>query len=431
MKLYSTKSPDKKVSFREAVLQSLPPDNGLYMPEFIPQLEPDFLNRLEDYSFQDIAFKIAHYFLKDDIDAESLGNIVVDAFNFSAPLISVDEGIAILELFHGPTLAFKDFGARFMARLMNYFWKDSNDKLQILVATSGDTGGAVAAGFYGLDNIEVTILYPQGKVSKLQEAQLTSWGDNIRALEIKGDFDACQSLVKQAFLDPELQESLQLSSANSINIARLIPQSFYYFNAFRQLDANSEIVFCVPSGNFGNLTAGLIAKRMGLPIRHMIAATNINDVIPQYLETGIFKPSRAKQTLSNAMDIGNPSNFTRILDLYGSTWNDVKADITGYPQTDEDTIKEILYTHQKLGYVLDPHTAVGMLSARQYKDENPHSTDIIVLSTAHPIKFQSEMEKNIPFKIPHPTMIHQYIGKPSHKLVMDNDFKQVKDFLLS
>src|SRR5690606_38526381 len=367
VKLYSTNSPDIQVSIREAVLQSLPQDNGLYMPQFIPQLEEDWLTHLDHYSFQDIAYHIAMLYFEDDIEASILRNIIDDAINFPAPVITVDNQLSILELFHGPTLAFKDFGARFMARVMNYFWDDTDGKLQILVATSGDTGGAVAAGFYGLENIQVTILYPKGKVSALQEAQLTTWGKNIRAIEVEADFDACQKLVKEAFLDRELNESLNLSSANSINIARLIPQSFYYFEAAKQMPKEKDLVFSVPSGNFGNLTAGLLAKRMGLPISRIIAATNINDVVPEYLNTGLFSPRRSQTTLSNAMDIGNPSNFDRIMNLYGSTWNDVKKDIIGFSFSDQETIEEILYTQQNLGYVLDPHTAVGLLAAKAYK----------------------------------------------------------------
>lgn len=415
---------------RQAVLQSLPADNGLYMPETIPTLSDAFISNLEQYSFQDIAYEIARNYLQDEVDSDTLRTIVDDAINFSAPLITIDEKISILELFHGPTLAFKDFGARFMARLMNYFWDSENGKLQILVATSGDTGGAVASGFYGLENIEVTILYPKGKVSKLQEAQLTTWGKNIRAIEINGDFDACQKMVKEAFLDQELNEALNLSSANSINIARLIPQSFYYFEAISQLQKGSKVTFCVPSGNFGNLTAGLFARKMGLPIEHMIAATNINDVVPEYLQSGIFTPGRAKATLSNAMDIGNPSNFSRILDLFGSTWNQIKKNISGYSMTDEQTIQEIISTHANLGYVLDPHTAVGVLAARKFKKENPQASDVVVLSTAHPIKFQSELEDKIPFKIPYPAFIHQYTAKPSKKTSMDASFDAFKDFLL-
>lgn len=413
---------------RQAVLQSLPADNGLYMPEYIPRLPEEFIENLENYTFQEIAFKIAQAFLQDDVPADILRAIVDDSINFPANVVTIDHNLSILELFHGPTLAFKDFGARFMARLMNYFWSEEEGKLKILVATSGDTGGAVAAGFHGLDNIEVVIIYPKGKVSKLQESQLTTWNDNIYAIEIDDDFDACQKMVKQAFLDKDLNQQLNLSSANSINIARLIPQTFYYFEAFRQFKKGTKLSFCVPSGNFGNLTAGIIAQKMGLPIHHMIAATNINDVVPQYLEKGIFNPGRAKPTLSNAMDIGNPSNFSRIMDLYGSTWNNVKKDISGFSFTDEETIQEIKYTHHHHAYVLDPHTAVGVLAAKAYQSEDEHQ---VVLSTAHPIKFQTELGDKIDFSIPYPANIHRFLDKPGRKMSIQSNFNEFKNLLLA
>ena len=413
---------------RQAVLQSLPADNGLYMPEYIPRLPEEFIENLENYTFQEIAFKIAQAFLQDDVPADILRAIVDDSINFPANVVTIDHNLSILELFHGPTLAFKDFGARFMARLMNYFWSEEEGKLKILVATSGDTGGAVAAGFHGLDNIEVVIIYPKGKVSKLQESQLTTWNDNIYAIEIDDDFDACQKMVKQAFLDKDLNQQLNLSSANSINIARLIPQTFYYFEAFRQFKKGTKLSFCVPSGNFGNLTAGIIAQKMGLPIHHMIAATNINDVVPQYLEKGIFNPGRAKPTLSNAMDIGNPSNFSRIMDLYGSTWNNVKKDISGFSFTDEETIQVIKYTHHHHAYVLDPHTAVGVLAAKAYQSEDEH---LVVLSTAHPIKFQTELADKIDFSIPYPANIHRFLDKPGRKKRIRSNFDEFKNLLLA
>lgn len=415
---------------RTAVLQSLPPDNGLYMPEYIPRLPEEFLQNLDDFTFQEIAYEISHRFLHDDLSSDILRSIVDDSINFPAPVITVDKNLSILELFHGPTLAFKDFGARFMARLMNYFWSGENRNLKILVATSGDTGGAVAAGFYGLDNIEVIILYPKGKVSKLQESQLTTWGDNIKAIEVEDDFDACQKMVKKAFLDEDLNQTMKLSSANSINVSRLIPQTFYYFEAFRQFKTGTKISFCVPSGNFGNLTAGIIAKKMGLPVHHMIAATNINDVVPKYLDNGIFTPGKAKPTLSNAMDIGNPSNFSRILDLYSSTWNQIKNDISGYSFTDKETVEEIVRSHKENGYVLDPHTAIGVLSARKYHAYKQNDEHIVVLSTAHPVKFQSEIDDKINFSIPYPANIHRFLDKEQHKISIPSDFDALKEVIL-
>ncbi|MBY5958141.1 threonine synthase [Membranicola marinus] len=431
MKLYSTNNPNHIVSLREAVLHSLPPDNGLYVPQQYPALDPAIIENITDYSFRELANIIATQYLREEVPEEIIQEIVYDAINFPAPVINIDDKISILELFHGPTLAFKDFGARFMARLMNHFWSTENKKLNILVATSGDTGGAVAAGFYGLDSIEVTILYPKGKVSRLQESQLTTWGSNIHALEIEGDFDDCQKLVKQAFLDLDLNKHLHLSSANSINIARLIPQSFYYFEAYKQLKKDTPVAFCIPSGNFGNLTAGLIAQRMGLPISHMIAATNINDVFPNYLKTGEYKPTAAIPTLSNAMDIGHPSNFSRIQHMYGSTWNDIKKDISGYSYTDQQTINQILNKHKNNGYVLDPHTAIGVLAAEQYLNSTNTGHQVVVLSTAHPIKFQSEIQAEIDFKIPYPASVHRFLDLESHKTPMSATFQDFKNFLLS
>lgn len=431
MKLYSTNNPDHIVTLREAVLHSLPPDNGLYFPQQIPVIDQDILDNLKDYSFQEIANIIATLYLKNEVPQEIIEQIVTESITFPAPVINIDERLSILELFHGPTLAFKDFGARFMARLMNYFWSTEEGKLRILVATSGDTGGAVAAGFFGLDSIEVIILYPKGKVSQLQENQLTTWGGNIKAFEIDGDFDDCQSMVKEAFLDDEVNQKLNLSSANSINIARLIPQSFYYFEAVKQMEANKKVSFCIPSGNYGNLTAGLFAKNMGLPIAQMIAATNANDSVPQYLHTGVFKPSRAISTLSNAMDIGNPSNFSRIMEMYGSTWNDVKKDVSGYSFTDKQTMEQIISIHANNGYVLDPHTAIGVLAAKEYMRTCSDEENVIVLSTAHPIKFQAELKSKIDFTIPYPALVHRFFDKPSHKEIMNANYTDFKDALMS
>ncbi|GAA5220034.1 threonine synthase [Membranihabitans marinus] len=427
MKLYSTNDKNNIVDLKEAVLHSLPKDKGLYMPTAIKKLDDEFINNLHKYSFQEIAFKVAENLIGETIPKEDLKNIVEDSINFIAPVVTIEDKTHILELFHGPTLAFKDFGARFMARLMQYFLKDSNEKIKILVATSGDTGGAVAAGFYNIENIEVVILYPKGRVSKLQEKQLTTWGGNIKALEIDGNFDQCQALVKQAFLDPELNEKCNLSSANSINIARLIPQSFYYFEAYKQLTTDLPISFVVPSGNFGNMTAGLLAKKMGLPISKFIAATNKNDVFPKYLASGEYNPIQAYETLSNAMDIGNPSNFYRILDLYGSTWNNIKEEILGYSISDEETVETIVEVHNKLGYVLDPHTAVGYLGSKNYNHENEEK---IILSTAHPIKFANEVADSINFSIPHPSSINTILKKEGHKTKLSSDFKALKDFIL-
>lgn len=430
MKLYSTKNLTKFVSLKEAVFKGLPEDNGLYMPEFIPQLPDNFINNLKNHSFQSIAFEVAKSMIGDSIPESDLKNIVESAIDFPAPVVRLDDDTHILELFHGPSLAFKDFGARFMAQLMSYFNRNDDKELVILVATSGDTGGAVAAGFYKALGIKVVILYPSGKVSMLQEKQLTTLGENIAALEIDGTFDDCQALVKQAFLDDTLTSKIRLSSANSINIARLIPQSFYYFEAFKQVDSKGKpIVFSIPSGNFGNLTAGLFAKKMGLPIHQFIAATNANDVVPQYLETGKYKPIPSVRTLSNAMDVGNPSNFARMLDIYSSTWNNMINEIKGYAFDDEATKQGVKEVFNKYNYIIDPHGAVGYLALKEYQKENDVAG--IVLETAHPTKFLDDMESILEQKIPIPNRLASLAEKEKVATSMGTDFKDFKDWLLS
>lgn len=391
MRFYSTKNKEYTVDLKTAVLQSLPPDNGLYMPIQIPQLSEDFINRLSKYSFQEIAIEVAKDYLKEDFDESQIVSLINHAINFQAPVSTLSDQLHVLELWHGPSLAFKDFGARFMAAVMSRLAEGSDQRLTILVATSGDTGGAVAAGFLGVDNVDVIILYPSGKVSPLQEKQLTTLGQNITALEIDGTFDDCQALVKQAFLDKEVNEKYMLSSANSINITRLIPQSFYYFEALKQLENKEEVVFCIPSGNFGNLTAGLLAKRMGLPVSKFIAATNANDVVPQYLENGQYTPRPSVPTISNAMDVGAPSNFRRMEDLYGHLWEDMKDDIVGYAYDDDQTRDAIKEIYDRYKYVMDPHGAVGYLAAKAYQANHPNC-NVVILETAHPAKFLPVME---------------------------------------
>src|SRR5476651_1503936 len=318
MKLYSTNDPSARVTFKEAVFNSMPQDKGLYMPVEIPKLPQDFIANLDKYTLPEIAFEVAKNILGDAIPATDLKAIIDDAINFEAPIVKLEEDVYVLELFHGPSLAFKDFGARFMSRVMSYFLRDGEQMLDVLVATSGDTGGAVALGFLGVPNTRVTILYPKGKVSDIQELQLTTNGQNIRAVEIDGTFDDCQALVKQAFTDAELNKKFRLTSANSINIARLIPQTFYYFNAYAQLlkAGKSEVIFSVPSGNFGNIGAGFLAWKMGLPVKQFLAATNVNDTVPAYLNSGVYEPKPSVATLSNAMDVGNPSNWIRIAHIF-------------------------------------------------------------------------------------------------------------------
>ena len=430
MNLYSTKNRNHKVSLKEAVLKGLPPDNGLYMPEHIPELSDSFIRSLENHSFQEIAFEVSKTLIGDYIPEKDLKRIIENSITFPAPVIDLDEQKKVLELFHGPSLAFKDFGARFMAQLMSYFNQREEKELVILVATSGDTGGAVAAGFYKTLGVKVVILYPSGKVSMLQEKQLTTLGENIEAVEINGTFDDCQTLVKQSFLDSDLNKSIRLSSANSINIARLIPQSFYYFEAFKQIKGEEDnVVFCIPSGNFGNLTAGLFAKRMGLPIHHFIAATNANDVVPEYLFSGKYLPRPSVRTISNAMDVGNPSNFARMMDLYGSTWNSIKNEISGYFFYDDETKEGVKEVFQKYNYTIDPHGAVGYLALKEYQREHP-DTKGIILETAHPSKFIDDMEDILQSKIEIPKRLAVLASRKKNSVEMDNDYATFKNWLL-
>ena len=364
MQYYSTNGIAPKVSLQEAVVRGLAPDKGLYMPERIPTIPQAFFNNIGEMTLQDIAFVVANTLFGDDIDSATLKEIVNETLNFDIPLVHVDENRYSLELFHGPTLAFKDVGARFMARLLSYFNKQKGTKdVNVLVATSGDTGSAVANGFLGVQGVRVFVLYPKGKVSKIQEAQFTTLGKNITALEISGTFDDCQALVKSAFMDDELNEKLQLTSANSINVARFLPQMFYYFYAYAQLAKMGKpldnVVVSVPSGNFGNITAGLIGKRMGLPIKRFIAANNKNDIFYQYLLSGNYNPRPSISTIANAVDVGAPSNFARILDLYGNSHSAIKEEISGCTYTDEQIAETLKDTYNKTNYLLDPHGAVG------------------------------------------------------------------------
>lgn len=430
MQLYSTNDKSNVVSLREAVFKGLPADKGLYMPMEIPELPGGFITNLADFSFREIAIEVSKNLLRDAIPEEDLQAIIERSITFPAPVVQLDEHRYILELFHGPSLAFKDFGARFMAQLMSYFNRDEDRELTILVATSGDTGGAVAAGFYQTPGIRVILLYPSGKVSFLQEKQLTTLGENITALEIDGTFDDCQALVKQAFLDPDLNQKHRLSSANSINIARLIPQSFYYFEAFKQIQNKAlPITFCVPSGNFGNLTAGLFAKKMGLPVHHFIAATNVNDVVPEYLRTSTFTPRDSVRTLSNAMDVGNPSNFSRMLDLYCSTWNIMREDISGYAFTDEQTKIAIREVKQRYDYIMDPHGAVGYLALKAYLEEKPN-TQGVILETAHPAKFKDDVEAILKETIDVPQRLATLADRKKTAFKMSKNFADFKAWLI-
>jgi threonine synthase len=436
MELYSTNNRALSVSLKKAVLKGLPDDNGLFMPKDIPVLPKEFIENLPSYSFAEIAFVITKHLFQGAIPEKDLERIIANAVNFPAPVVSLDGQIHVLELFHGPSLAFKDFGARFMAQLMSYFNQGSAQDLVILVATSGDTGGAVAAGFYQTPGIKVVILYPSGKVSALQEKQLTTLGHNIHAIEVNGTFDDCQDLVKKAFLDTDLQQQIRFTSANSINISRLIPQSFYYFEAYKQLaDQGKEVVFCVPSGNFGNLTAGMLAQKMGLPIHHFVAATNVNDVVPQYLREGLYTPRPSTRTISNAMDVGNPSNFARMKDLFlgtdeRSTWNNLSNEVSGYAYTDEETEKAILELAQKYNYIIDPHGAVGYLALKEYLKTNGKEQLGVVLGTAHYAKFLPDMERVLEDKLEIPERLKALAQKEKMADQLDVDFTGFKQWLL-
>ncbi len=432
MILYSTNNKDLRVSFKEAVFNSLPADKGLYMPLEIPRLDPFFIKNLAQYSLQEIAYEVAGKLIGEDIPADDLKQLVDDAINFPAPVKPLDSGVAVLELFHGPSLAFKDFGARFMSRVMGYFGAQSDKVLDVLVATSGDTGGAVALGFLGVPGTRVTILYPKGKVSPIQELQLTTNGQNIRAIEVDGTFDDCQALVKEAFNDPVLRERFQLTSANSINIARLIPQTFYYFHAYAQLLAQgmNEVVFSVPSGNFGNIGAGLLASKMGLPVHRFIAATNVNDTVPRFLETGTYQPRPSIQTLSNAMDVGNPSNWVRILDLFGAE-NDLKQRLGAYTFTDMETKAAIRQIFDAYGYVACPHTAIAWLALESYRTHNPGTYAGVFLSTAHPCKFPDAFDPDIRAHVEIPASVEQLQASQRSVTALDTDFGNFKAYLLS
>ncbi|WP_423147373.1 threonine synthase [Rubrolithibacter danxiaensis] len=433
MKLYSTNNRLSEVSFKDAVFNSLPQDKGLYMPVVIPKLDKAVIDNLHTLSLPEIAFIVSSAILQGAIPDGDLKEIILDAINFPAPVVELTGDTYVLELFHGPSLAFKDFGARFMSRVMSYFLEEGEKTLNVLVATSGDTGGAVALGFLGVPDTQVTILYPKGKVSPIQELQLTTNGQNIRAIEINGTFDDCQALVKQAFVDKELNEKFRLTSANSINIARLIPQTFYYFNAYAQLkrQGKENIIFSVPSGNFGNIGAGLLAWEMGLPVKQFLAATNVNDTVPAFLKTGVYQPKPSVATLSNAMDVGNPSNWTRIMDLFREDTKELKKLVKGYSFNDEQTRKAVYDIFEKYEYVVCPHTAIAWLAIEEWRSENKgDSSAAVFLSTAHPCKFPDVYEGAIRDKVEIPEQVKTLEGKEKQAVEMDADFTGFKNYLL-
>ncbi|GAB3827120.1 threonine synthase [Hymenobacter jeollabukensis] len=434
MLLYSTNDHALRVPFREALFNSLPADRGLYLPVDIPRLPADFWERLPSLSLPQLAYELAHALLRDAVPAEALRRLIDEAIDFPAPVVALDADTYVLELFHGPSLAFKDFGARFMSRLMGYFLRqEGGQPLDVLVATSGDTGGAVALGFLGVPGVRVTILYPRGKVSPIQRRQLTTNGHNIRALEVDGTFDDCQALVKQAFGDAELNERFRLTSANSINIARLIPQAFYYVNAYAQLrrQGRSEVVFAVPSGNFGNLGAGLLAWRMGLPVRQFLAATNANDTVPAFLRTGHYQPKPSVATLSNAMDVGNPSNWARIADLFRHDPAALTDLVTGYSFSDDDTRAAIRQVFDQYGYVVCPHTAIAWRAWQQWQQEHPQESAAgVFLATAHPCKFPDVFPADVAARIEVPSAAAALAGQKEQQTPIAADFEAFKRYLL-
>ena len=432
MQYYSTNGKAPLATLEEAVVRGLAPDKGLYMPQEIRPLPQEFFDNIENMSFQEMSYQVAHNFFGDDVDAESLREIVFDTLAFETPIVKVEDNIYSLELFHGPTLAFKDVGARFMARLLRYFIKREDKKqVNVLVATSGDTGSAVANGFLGVDGIHVYVLYPKGKVSKIQESQFTTLGKNITAIEVDGVFDDCQALVKSAFMDEELQGHMNLTSANSINVARFLPQAFYYFNAYAQakkLGKADNLTICVPSGNFGNITAGLFAQRMGLPIKHFIAANNANDIFYNYLLSGIYSPKASIQTIANAMDVGDPSNFARILDLYKSSHAEICNHISGATYSDDEIAATMKKCYEQTGYVLDPHGACGY---QALKDNLKEGETGVFLETAHPAKFKEKVDAILSTDIEIPTRLADFMKGKKQSLEMTADFSAFKQFLLS
>ena len=435
MKYYSTNGNSPLATFEEAVVRGLAPDKGLYMPERIKTLPKAFFDNIQDMTFQDIAYNVASAFFGEDVDGDALQEIVYDTLSFDCPVVKVNDNIYSLELFHGPTLAFKDVGARFMARMLQYFINRRNSgsgmtgSLNVLVATSGDTGSAVANGFLGVDGIHVYVLYPKGKVSPIQECQFTTLGKNITALEIDGVFDDCQALVKNAFMDKELNEKMRLTSANSINVARFLPQAFYYFNAYarmKKLGLADELVVCVPSGNFGNICSALFGKRMGLPVKRFIAANNANSVFYEYLQSGEYNPRPSVQTIANAMDVGDPSNFARVFDLYGKDHKAICTDISGATYTNEQIAETIKGVFTATGYLCDPHGACGYRALSEQLREGEVG---VFCETAHPAKFKDTVESIIGQGVAIPAKLQAFMQGTKQSIPLSKDFREFKSFL--
>ena len=431
MHYYSTNNKSTKANFKEATIQGQAPDKGLYFPSDIPKLSKEFINDLVNLSKEEIAIKVIEPYVGDSIPYNELKKIVSETIAFDFPLVTITDSISALELFHGPTLAFKDVGARFMSRCLGHFVKDENKKVTVLVATSGDTGGAVAHGFYNVDGVNVVILYPSGKVSSTQEVQLTTLGKNITALEVDGSFDDCQQMVKTAFADIDLRKNVFLTSANSINVARWLPQQFYYFFAYQQWkDKNHPPVISVPSGNFGNICAGILAHISGLPVKHFIAACNANKVVPDFLQTEKYQPQKAVSTMSNAMDVGNPSNFVRVLELFNGEFQSLKNVMSSYSFSDDETKSILKDIYRYKNYLLDPHGAVGYGALKKYLNQHPAFSGIF-LETAHPVKFYDVVEPVITAKVPVPSSINILLNMENKSIKMPARYEDLKDYLLS
>ncbi|WP_298477141.1 threonine synthase [uncultured Maribacter sp.] len=429
MNFYSLNKQAPNVSFKDAVIKGIAPDKGLYFPESITPLPASFFESIESLSNTEIAFEAIKQFVSSEIPEDRLKGILDTVLDFDFPVVELNEDTATLELFHGPTMAFKDVGARFMANCLGYFSEGEDNEVTVLVATSGDTGGAVANGFLGVKGVKVVILYPSGKVSDIQERQLTTLGQNISALEVDGTFDDCQAMVKNAFLDSELLDKMQLTSANSINVARWLPQLFYFLFAYKEAKSKGkEIVFSVPSGNFGNICAGLMAQRLGMPVKQFVAATNVNDTVPEFMRTQEYSPKPSTATISNAMDVGDPSNFIRIRHLFKDNFQDLAKNLSSYSFTDEETKKAMVAIYKDSEYTADPHGAVGYLGLKKYQKENPNTYGIF-LETAHPVKFLDIVEETMDIKIPIPSQILKVMDKEkvSHKI---GTYEELKSYLL-
>lgn len=429
MQFYSLNGISPRVQFKEAVIRGIAPDKGLYFPEKITAIDPDIFKNIDNYSNEELAFELIRQFVGEDIPDQELKGIIADTLSFDFPLVEVEKDIFSLELFHGPTMAFKDVGGRFMARCLSYFNKNQSNEVTVLVATSGDTGGAVASGFLGVKGVNVVILYPSGKVSEVQEKQLTTLGQNIRALEVDGTFDDCQAMVKQAFLDTEITDQIQLTSANSINVARWLPQMFYFVFAYKQLkDRRKELVFSTPSGNFGNICAGIMAQQLGLPVSQFIASTNANKVVPNFMINGSYEPLPSVATISNAMDVGDPSNFIRIREIYKNDFSLLSDHLSSYSFTDDQTKETMLEVFKESGYIMDPHGAVGYLGLKKYLEDKKECTGIF-LETAHPVKFLEVVEPVINQTIAYPEQIKKVMDK-TKKASFISDYEGLKSFLI-